>query len=249
VSIRVFHRYAGTVQRPVRALKRVIDVAGSLAGLSLTLPLYVPIGIAIALDSPGPVFFRQRRAGKMVSEDPPQWVEFEMIKFRTMRNDAEKGIGAVISTKGDPRITRIGKFLRSTRLDEIPQFWNVLRGDMSLVGPRPERPEILANLAMAIPFFEERTRDIKPGLTGLAQISLGYTGAPDKNSEVQKILDTLVNPFDIEEADGALADDMRIKLMFDLAYAAALEEFWAYLQMEARILVSTPLIMLFSRGR
>lgn len=242
-------RYAGAVQRPVRVLKRAIDIAGSLVGLSLTVPLYVPIGIAIALDSPGPVFFKQRRAGKMIAEDPPRWVEFEMIKFRTMRQDAERGTGAVISTKGDPRITRIGKFLRATRLDEIPQFWNVLRGDMSLVGPRPERPEILANLAMAIPFFEERTRDMKPGVTGLAQITLGYTGAPDKNSEVQQILDTLVNPFDIDEADGALADDMRIKLMFDLAYAASLEEFWAYIKMEARILASTPMIMLFSRGR
>jgi len=238
------------VRPHVRVVKRLIDVVGSAAGITLTLPLYVPIAAAIKLDSPGPVFFTQRRAGKLIEEDgkPPRWDEFEMIKFRTMRNDAERGTGAVIATKGDPRITRVGRFLRSTRLDEIPQFWNVLRGEMSLVGPRPERPELLVNLALAIPFFEERTRDLKPGLTGLAQVSLGYTGAPQEGSEVAKLKDTLTNPFDIEEAEGALADDMRIKLMFDLAYAAALEHFWSYVKLEAKILLQTPLVMVLKRG-
>jgi lipopolysaccharide/colanic/teichoic acid biosynthesis glycosyltransferase len=233
-------------------VKRALDVAGSLAGLTATLPLYVPIAIAIVVDSPGPVFFVQRRAGRLVEEGASpsvRWIEFDMIKFRTMRNDAEKGTGAVISAKGDPRITRVGKFLRSTRLDEIPQFWNVLRGDMSLVGPRPERPELLSTLAMAIPFFEERTRGMKPGVTGLAQISLDYTGAPDQDSAVAKLKNTLTNPFEIEEAEGALADDMRIKLLYDLAYAAALEDFWSFLKMEAAIIAKTPLIMLRSRGR
>jgi lipopolysaccharide/colanic/teichoic acid biosynthesis glycosyltransferase len=242
--------YAARVRPHVAFVKRLIDVAGSVVGLSLTLPLYIPIGIAIRADSPGPIFFVQRRAGKLIEDGgAPRWVVFDMIKFRTMRQDAEKGPGAVVSTKGDPRITKVGKFLRNTRLDEIPQFWNVLVGDMSLVGPRPERPELLENLAMAIPFFEERTRGMKPGVTGLAQISLGYTGAPDKDSAVAKLKETLTNPFDVEEAEGALADDMRIKLLFDLAYAAALEQFWSYLQMEAEILVKTPLIMLLSKGR
>jgi lipopolysaccharide/colanic/teichoic acid biosynthesis glycosyltransferase len=239
------------VRPHVAFVKRLIDVAGSAVGISLTLPLYVPIAAAIRLDSKGPVFFVQRRAGRLIEDDAetPRWVEFDMIKFRTMGVDAEKGTGAVISTKGDPRVTKVGKFLRSTRLDEIPQFWNVLLGDMSLVGPRPERPELLRNLAMAIPFFEERTRGVKPGVTGLAQISLGYTGAPDADSAVAKLAETLTNPFDIEEAEGALADDMRIKLLFDLAYAAALEHFWSYLKMEAEILVKTPIVMLLSRGR
>jgi lipopolysaccharide/colanic/teichoic acid biosynthesis glycosyltransferase len=238
------------VRPHVAFTKRVIDVAGSVVGLSLTLPLYVPISIAIALDSPGPIFFVQRRAGRLIEDsDGQKWAEFDMIKFRTMGVDAEKGTGAVVSTKGDPRVTKVGKFLRSTRLDEIPQFLNVLKGDMSLVGPRPERPELLRNLSSAIPFFEERTRGMKPGLTGLAQISLGYTGEPDKDSDVAKLKDTLTNPFDIDEAEGALADDMRIKLMFDLAYAAACEHFWSFLKMETSILVRTPLIMLLSRGR
>ncbi len=241
------------MRRHVAFVKRLIDVAGSLAGITLTLPLYVPIGIAIRLDSKGPIFFVQKRAGALIEDEdlsaPPRWVEFNMIKFRTMCNDAERGTGAVVAAKNDPRVTKVGRFLRSTRLDEIPQFWNVLRGDMSLVGPRPERPELLSNLALAIPFFEERTRGMKPGLTGLAQVTLSYTGAPDEKSEVTKLLNTLTNPFDIEEAEGALADDMRIKLMFDLAYAAALEDLWSFLKVESKILLQTPLVMLFSKGR
>jgi lipopolysaccharide/colanic/teichoic acid biosynthesis glycosyltransferase len=117
------------------------------------------------------------------------------------------------------------------------------------VGPRPERPELLRNLAMAIPFFEERTRNVKPGLTGLAQVSLGYTGEADPDSEIAKLRATLTNPFDLPEAEGALADDMRLKLMFDLGYAAALEDFWEYVRVEAWIIAKTPIVMVLSRGR
>lgn len=236
----------------VRLVKRLIDVAGSAAGLALTWPLMIPIAVAIRLDSPGPIIFKQRRSGPLLDDATDErgykWTAFDIYKFRTMRVDAEKGTGAVLATKGDPRITRVGGFLRKTRLDEIPQFWNVLKGDMSLVGPRPERPELLEALAQAIPYFEERTRRIKPGLTGLAQISLGYSGSADPESEAGKVFASLANPFGIEEAEGAVADDMRNKLMFDLAYAAALEDFWSYLRMELHILVKTPLIMVMSRG-
>lgn len=240
-----------TVRPAVKVCKRVIDVAGAICGLGLTLPLYVPIALAIRLDSPGPIFIVQRRAGKLVDEADGghRWVEFDMFKFRSMRVDAERGTGAVVSGKGDPRITRVGRILRRTRLDELPQFWNILRGDMSLVGPRPERPELLVNLAAAIPYFEERTRGMKPGLTGLAQISLGYTGEAPEGSEVAKLRETLTNPFKLEEAEGALADDMRLKLMFDLAYAASLEDFWAYLPLELEIILKTPMVMALSRGR
>jgi lipopolysaccharide/colanic/teichoic acid biosynthesis glycosyltransferase len=234
----------------VKVCKRVIDVAGAVCGLGLSLPLYLPIALAIRLDSAGPIFIVQRRAGALVEDDGgTSWVEFDMFKFRTMRVDAERGTGAVVSSKGDPRVTRVGRFLRKTRLDELPQFWNILRGDMSLVGPRPERPELLVTLAAAIPFFEERTRGMKPGLTGLAQISLGYTGEAPEGSEVAKLRATLTNPFKLDEAEGALADDMRLKLMFDLAYAASLEDFWSYLPMELEIIFKTPLVMLLSRGR
>jgi lipopolysaccharide/colanic/teichoic acid biosynthesis glycosyltransferase len=238
------------VQAPVRLAKRLVDVVGSVAGLAVTLPLYLPIAVAIRAESPGPIFYVQRRAGRLVdASGGGRWDEFDMIKFRSMSDDAERATGAVISTRGDPRVTRVGRFLRATRLDELPQLWNVLRGDMSLVGPRPERPQLLRNLAMAIPFFEERTRGLKPGLTGLAQVTLDYTGAADVGSELAKLRDSLSNPFDIPEAEGALADDMRSKLLFDLAYAAALEDFWAYVRLEAWIIVKTPIVMLRSRGR
>ena len=238
------------MQAPVRLAKRLVDVVGSLAGLAVTLPLYLPIAVAIRVETPGPIFYVQRRAGRLLDHsDGGRWEEFDMVKFRSMTADAESATGAVISTPGDPRITRVGRFLRATRLDELPQFWNVLRGDMSLVGPRPERPELLRDLAMAIPFFEERTRDLKPGLTGLSQVSLDYTGAAEQGSELAKLRDTLTNPFDIPEAEGALADDMRSKLLYDLAYAAALEDFWSYVRLEAWIIVKTPFVMLRSRGR
>ena len=146
----------------VKVAKRAIDLLASAVGLAITVPLYPIIGAAIYLDSPGPLFYRQRRAGELLGADGPgmfKFREFEMLKFRTMRPDAERTTGAIIAQSGDPRITRIGKFLRKTRIDELPQFWNVLTGDMSLVGPRPERPELLSNLALAIPFFEERMRN------------------------------------------------------------------------------------------
>ncbi|AUX20420.1 sugar transferase [Sorangium cellulosum] len=224
-------------------------------GLTLTLPLYPIIGAAIYLESPGPIFYMQRRAGMLIGTEVrdgvsyPRFVEFRMRKFRSMRVDAEKMTGPVLAQQDDPRITRVGRFLRKTRLDEIPQFWSVLLGDMSLVGPRPERPELLVNLALAIPFFEERMRDIKPGITGLAQVSLGYSGRAPAESEVAAFEATLTNPFGLEEAEGAEADDMRMKLLFDLAYAASLEKLSTYLQMELSILLKTPLVMALGLGR
>ncbi|HWN67615.1 MAG TPA: sugar transferase, partial [Haliangium sp.] len=172
-----------------------------------------------------------------------------MHKFRTMRTDAEKFTGAVVASQDDPRVTRVGRFLRKTRLDEIPQLFEVLRGTMSLVGPRPERPELLENLAFAIPFFEERMRDMKPGITGLAQVSLGYQGDIPPGSEIESFANTLQNPFDLEETKGSLADDMRIKLLYDLAYAASAEKLSSYLAMELKILFKTPLVMLRGAGR
>ncbi len=239
----------------VRVTKRAIDICASLFGLAVTAPLYPLIAAAIKLEDPGPIFYHQRRAGvlKGVTEvggiPTPEFVEFHMSKFRSMRVDAEKLTGAILAQENDPRITRVGRFLRKTRLDEIPQFWNVLKGEMSLVGPRPERPELLVNLALAIPFFEERMRDIKPGITGLAQISLGYSGRAPEHSEVAAFEATLTNPFGLEEAEGAEADDMRMKLLFDLAYSAALESFSTYLRTELSVIVKTPLVMVLGLGR
>jgi len=239
------------VRLAVRATKRAVDIFAGLIGLGATVPLYPLIAAVISLDSPGPIFFRQRRAGRLLGRNGHQFefVEFHMYKFRTMRTDAEKLTGAVIATENDPRITRVGRFLRKTRLDELPQLWNVLNGTMSLVGPRPERPELLNDLALAIPGFEERMRDVKPGITGLAQISLGYAGRPPDGSEVLAFNDALTNPFKLEQADGSTADEMRMKLLYDLAYVAALEKISTYLHMEARIILKTPWVMMRGAGR
>ena len=239
----------------VRITKRAIDICGSLCGLALTAPVAPVIAAAIYLGDRGPIFYRQRRAGTLRSVGVENGVkrfhfnEFHMHKFRTMRTDAEKGTGAVLSSQGDPRVTPVGRFLRKTRLDEIPQLLDVLRGTMSLVGPRPERPELLENLSFAIPFFEERMRGMKPGITGLAQISLGYQGEIPAGSEIETLANTLQNPFDLEEARGAIADDMRMKLLYDLAYATSLEKFSSYLAMELKVILMTPWVMIRGAGR
>jgi lipopolysaccharide/colanic/teichoic acid biosynthesis glycosyltransferase len=238
------------VLRSVRFAKRAIDVLGAAVGLAMTAPLMPLIAAAIYVDSPGPVFYRQRRAGSLRAVSNQNGVrklhfdEFMMHKFRTMAVDAEAKTGVVVAGAGDPRITRVGRFLRKSRLDELPQFWDVLRGKMSIVGPRPERPELLNDLSYAIPLFEERMRDVKPGITGLAQISLGYTGSIPEGSEIAKLAATLQNPWQLDEAKGSLADDMRIKLLYDLAYTASLERFDTFLRTELDIIVKTPLVML-----
>ena len=237
----------------VRFMKRAVDLVGSVVGLAVAAPLYPVIAAAIYLDSPGPVLFRQKRAGQLIGPDGQggrfRFHEFEMLKFRTMRPDAERRTGAVIAQEDDPRVTRVGRFLRKTRLDELPQFVNVLRGEMSLVGPRPERPELLENLALAIPFFEERMRNVKPGITGLAQISLGYSGRAPDGSPINDFREALTNPFKLDGADDSEADDMRMKMLFDLAYSATLEHLRSYLPMEAKIILQTPLVMLRGLGR
>lgn len=239
----------------VRIAKRAIDILGSALGLAAAAPLLPVIAVAIYVDDPGPIIYRQRRAGMLKGFDErdgyafPVFEEFEMFKFRSMRVDAEKFTGAVLAAENDPRITRIGRILRKTRLDELPQLMNILKGQMSLVGPRPERPELLVNLAMAIPFFEERMRDVKPGVTGLAQVSLGYTGRAFDGSEASKFEPSLLNPFGLPETEGSTADDMRMKLLFDLAYAAALESLASFLRMEVEVILKTPIVMLKGVGR
>jgi lipopolysaccharide/colanic/teichoic acid biosynthesis glycosyltransferase len=240
------------MQTSVRIAKRLIDLAASTVGVLAAAPLVPVIAAAIYVDDPGPILYKQRRAGRLVGFDAsnlPIFEEFDMYKFRSMRVDAEKLTGAVLASENDPRVTRVGRFLRKSRLDELPQLVNVLLGQMSLVGPRPERPELLVNLALAIPFFEERMRDVKPGLTGLAQVSLGYTGRAFAGSQASTHEEQLLNPFDLPETEGSTADDMRMKLLFDIAYAAALETLGSYLLMETKIVLKTPLVMIRGVGR
>ena len=174
---------------------------------------------------------------------------FTIYKFRTMVVDAERGTPPMWAKERDPRITTVGRALRKTRIDELPQFLNVLRGEMSIVGPRPERAYFIGRIEKDLPEFQLRLRT-KPGITGLAQISLGYTGSIPEGSEIGRLASTLQNPWGLEETKGSLADDMRIKLLYDLAYTASLERFDTFLRTELGIIFKTPLVMIkMTQGR
>jgi exopolysaccharide biosynthesis polyprenyl glycosylphosphotransferase len=149
-----------------KKLKRILDILVSFVILIVTSPVLILTAIAIKLDSPGNIFFRQERCGIDGNL-------FKMIKFRSMRHDAEKQSGPVWSTKNDPRITLVGRFIRKVRIDEIPQMINVLSGEMSLVGPRPERPFFVEKLSKEIPYYKRRLK-VRPGITGWAQVKHKY---------------------------------------------------------------------------
>jgi sugar transferase (PEP-CTERM system associated) len=159
----------------VLVAKRVIEVVIAAVALVLCLPLLLLLAAVIVLTSPGPAVYSQLRVGQ-------NGRVFRVYKLRSMRNDAERESGAVWSTPGDPRITRIGNVLRRTRLDELPQLWNILIGNMSLVGPRPERPEFVQDLARQIPLYKLR-HVVKPGLTGWAQVRYTYTASVEDTME------------------------------------------------------------------
>lgn len=164
---------------------RALDLAGAIVLLAIFTPLMLVLSILIRLDSPGPAIYRQVRAGR---DGRP----FVMLKFRSMRTDAESLSGPQWAHLGDPRVTRLGGLLRRCRADELPQLINVLRGDMSLVGPRPERPHFVRQLAAALPDYDRRLA-VRPGLTGWAQVNLPY---------------------------GASVEDAAMKLSYDLDYLA-----------------------------
>lgn len=166
------------------AFKRLFDIAASLILLILAFPLILIAAIAVKLDSKGPAFYRQRRVG-LYNQG------FDIIKLRSMRSDAEVAGTAVWAEKNDPRVTRIGRIIRKIRVDELPQCWSVLKGEMSFVGPRPERPQFVEDLEGQLPYYAERHM-VKPGITGWAQINYPY---------------------------GASIEDSRQKLEYDLYYA------------------------------
>jgi sugar transferase (PEP-CTERM system associated) len=164
--------------------KRLFDVVVSALILLVTWPLILLTAVAVKLESEGPVFYRQRRVGLYGQT-------FDVLKIRSMRTDAEVGGKAVWAQKDDPRVTRVGSFIRKVRIDELPQAWSVLKGEMSFVGPRPERPPFVADLESRLPYYAER-HVVKPGITGWAQVNYPY---------------------------GASIEDAREKLEYDLYYA------------------------------
>jgi sugar transferase (PEP-CTERM system associated) len=170
------------VRPATRRLKRLLDVVIAAIGLVLAAPLMLLTAIAVAIDSPGPILYRQVRAGELCRP-------FTLYKFRSMRVDAER-FGAKFAEERDPRVTRVGRFIRATRIDELPQLYNVLRGEMSMVGPRPERPVFIEQLEQQVPYFKQRLY-VKPGVTGHAQVRCRY---------------------------GATAEDHLEKLQYDLYY-------------------------------
>lgn len=207
------------IPTPVLVTKRIMDIVLSVLGLIVCLALYPVIATAIYLNSPGPILFKQLRIGHA---DKYKTELFWMYKFRTMHLNAESKTGAVWAKAEDPRVTLVGRFLRKTRLDELPQLFNVLRGDMSLIGPRPERPGFYQKLETAIPYFAERTWGLKPGITGLAQVNQGY----DQNIE-----------------------DVRNKVGFDHAYALSLGSFITWLRSDLHIMFKTIAVMVCGRGQ
>ncbi len=159
-----FHR-----SRLTAAIKRGVDVALATVGLVISSPVMAIVALIVKLDSRGPALYRQTRVGLGGRH-------FELLKFRSMRTDAEAGGVAQWASGNDPRITRVGRYLRKFRFDELPQFWNVIRGDMSFVGPRPERPVFVEQLRRVMPYYDER-HSVRPGLTGWAQVRFTYTAS------------------------------------------------------------------------
>ncbi len=198
--------------------KRTLDIVVAVIGILLTAPLWPLIGLAIKLDSPGEIFYRQIRVGRMLTTHTEL---FQIIKFRSMRFDAEKGTGAVWAQRSDPRVTRVGRFIRKTRLDELPQMLNVLYGDMSVVGPRPERPALYARLERDVPFFVDRTSGLRPGVTGLTQVRQGYDNS---------------------------IEDVRRKVAYDAAYAMQLSTLRGWFVTDLTIMFATLRTMITGRG-
>lgn len=157
-------------------VKRVVDFVFVMLLMSVAIPIILLVAMLVLLCDGRPVFYRQVRVGK-------RGRLFRILKFRTMRRHAERDTGAVWSSPTDPRVSKLGRWLRCSHLDELPQLFNVLAGDMSLVGPRPERPEFVETLAAEVPNYMQRTQ-VAPGITGIAQLTLGYdesiVGIPDK---------------------------------------------------------------------
>jgi lipopolysaccharide/colanic/teichoic acid biosynthesis glycosyltransferase len=233
----------------VMITKRLFDIIVSLLVLILFSPVWVLIAILIKLDSPGPVLYIQNRARRHGLSAPKDTLTlhtlkrksdtFTLFKFRTMTNGAENN-GAVNAVENDSRITRIGNVIRPMRIDEIPNFINVLLGHMSIVGPRADRIEIYQEVSETFPIVWERTRYVKPGITGLAQIELKSNGTLNGNKKFVNVIPTT----DM----GQEVMSFRFKLYYDFAYQMKLTSFWEFLKTDLIIIIKTPIIMFIRRN-
>ncbi|TMQ07893.1 MAG: sugar transferase [Deltaproteobacteria bacterium] len=213
----------------VRVSKRLIDVAGASIGLAMLAPLVPLVAVAIRLEARGgQLILKKRRAGRLLRGrgSSAEFREFAMLKFWTgAEDDLQDAVPAAAPG-------RVGLFLQRTRLDEMPQLINVLRGDMSLVGPRPERPEVMKILAAECSGFEMSLSDLKPGMTGLVRVT--DLGAP--RFPVDGVLEA---GNDAEGIQPAIDDDLQLKLLLDLKYVTAMESFSEFLRLEFAILAKT----------
>src|SRR5262245_53155083 len=224
------------VNTAVRVSKRLIDIVGASIGLAVLAPLFPVVAAAVGVEAMGrSILVKRRRAGRYVARNGgaagPVFREFRMLKLRTAAGD-EAQTAAPATAPG-----KLAVFLERTRLDELPQLVNVLRGDMSLVGPRPERPEVMRILAAEFPLFEMSLSDLKPGMTGLGRVSArpsarvpvdGTWGAGPDAGELQPALD----------------EDLQVKLGLDLRYIAATENLSEFLRLELAILAKTLIVFI-----
>lgn len=176
------YSYESKLKEPVKndylPLKRLLDILSASGLMVATSPIVLLFGILVKMETPGKMFYTQERVGYMGKR-------FKVTKLRSMYTDAEKNSGAVWASKNDSRVTKVGKFIRKTRIDELPQLWNVIKGDMSMIGPRPERPELTEKFSREVKDFEQRLR-VLPGLTGYAQVHGGYDVTPKEKYKLDK---------------------------------------------------------------
>lgn len=176
------YSYERKLKEPLKSaylpVKRLFDVLSASGLMVVTGPIVLLFGVLVKLETPGSMFYSQERVGLMGKR-------FKVTKLRSMYTDAEKNSGAVWASKNDSRVTRVGKFIRKTRIDELPQLWSVIKGDMSMIGPRPERPELTEKFSEEVKGFEQRLR-VLPGLSGYAQVHGGYDVTPEEKYKLDK---------------------------------------------------------------
>ena len=172
------HKLKAPLKSAYLPVKRLFDVLSASGLMVVTGPIVLLFGVLVKLETPGSMFYSQERVGLMGKR-------FKVTKLRSMYTDAEKHSGAVWASKNDSRVTRVGKFIRKTRIDELPQLWSVIKGDMSMIGPRPERPELTEKFSEEVKGFEQRLR-VLPGISGYAQVHGGYDVTPEEKYKLDK---------------------------------------------------------------